>query len=79
LQLERQGFEQLLSRDFLEAQQSFEAAERAYPKFHQVYEIAQLLRREQSRLGEPEVQKQVLTRIISDYSWKAPDHLDIPV
>ena len=74
-QLERQGFELLLSRDFLGAQQSFEAAERAYPEFHQVYEIAQLLRREQSRLSEPEVQKRVLTRIISDYGWKAPADL----
>jgi hypothetical protein len=74
-QLERQGFEQLLSRDFLDARQSFEAAERAYPEFHQVYEIAQLLRREQSRLGNPEVQRRVLTQIISDYGWKAPADL----
>ena len=74
-QLERQGFEQLLSRDFKDARMSFEAAERAYPEFHQVYEIAQLLRRENYRLSEPVVQKRVLTRIISDYSWKAPADL----
>ena len=74
-QLERQGFEQLLERNFLEARVSFEAAEQAYPEFHQVYEIARLLRREQSRLDDPEIQKRVLSKIISDYSWKAPADL----
>jgi len=74
-ELERQGFEQLLERDFDSARRAFEAAERAYPSFHQVHEIARLLKREQSRLRSPGDQKRVLTQIVSDYSWKAPAEL----
>jgi hypothetical protein len=74
-ELERQGFERLLERNFNGARRAFEAVERTYPSFHQAYEIARLLQREQSRLPSPEVQRRVLTRIISDYSWKAPADL----
>jgi hypothetical protein len=74
-ELERQGYERLLARDFEGARRAFEAAERSYPSFHQVYEIAHLLQREQSRLRSPEVQRRVLTQIISEYSWKAPADL----
>ena len=74
-ELERQGFEQLLERNFSGARRAFEAAERAYPSFHQVHEIARLLAREQSRLHSPEVQKRVLTQIVSGYGWKAPADL----
>ncbi|CAB1057947.1 hypothetical protein D1BOALGB6SA_2703 [Olavius sp. associated proteobacterium Delta 1] len=74
-ELERQGFERLLEGDFNSARRAFEAAERAYPSFHQVHEIARLLKREQSQLSSPEVQRRVLTHIISEYSWKAPADL----
>jgi len=74
-ELERQGFERLLARDFEGARRAFEAAERSYPSFHQVYEIAHLLQREQARLHSPEVQKRVLARIVADHSWKAPADL----
>ena len=65
----------MLERDFDSARRAFEAAERAYPSFHQVHEIARLLKREQSRLRSPGDQKRVLTQIVSEYSWKAPAEL----
>ena len=75
VKLERQGFERLLERDFSGARRAFEAVERAYPSFHQAYEIARLLRLEQSQLERPEVQIRVLEKIVNDYSWKAPSDL----
>lgn len=69
---EREGFERLIALDFAGAQAAFEAAERAYPSYHQVYEIAGLLRRNRSRLDDPGTRRLLLLEIGSGFSTYAP-------
>ena len=72
LDYEHQGYEALLNGELDKAITAFEAAEKTYPTFHQVYEIAQLLRRNRKKLADGKVRKQVYDRIVREFSWKAP-------
>ena len=76
--LERQGFEALLNNDIPAARDAFAAAEKAWPEYHNVAEIHRLLTTA-SRLLPPgakslprEQLDDVMTRIMTDYSWGMP-------
>lgn len=69
---EREGFEALLADDIERAIDAFEAAESAYPEFHQVYEIGRSLRRHRA---DPDARRKVMREIVDSYSWKAPSDL----
>jgi hypothetical protein len=69
---EREGFESLLRGDYDAAIQSFQAAEDAYPSYHQVYELARLLRQKKSTLADAEAQRRFFSLIAKDYSYGAP-------
>ncbi len=69
---ERKGFQNLIDGQYEDAIRAFEAAEKAYPRFHQVYEIGRLLKKNRARLDDPEVRREIFRQIISDMSWKAP-------
>ena len=71
VQKEREGFNNLIAGDYPEAIAAFEAAEEAYNGFHQVYEIARVLR--SADLDNPEERNRVFRKIIEEYSWKAPE------
>lgn len=70
---EREGFMHLHDGRFDDALSSFEAAEKAFPTYHNVYEIASLLRKERNNFSNLEAQKKILRRIIDEYSWGMPD------
>ena len=72
---ERKGFESLVAGKYDEARQHFENAESSYPGYHNVYEIARLLRRKKAELENPEARKKVLITILTSYSYKAPADL----
>ncbi len=72
---ERAGFESLVTGNYDEALQHFQNAEKAYNGYHHVYEIARLLRSKKADLANPQVRKQVLTMILTSYSYKAPPDL----
>ncbi|MCP5107594.1 MAG: hypothetical protein GY950_29670 [bacterium] len=74
---ERKGFEYLLDGKYNEAIKAFDSAEKAYPTFHQVYEIARYLSKlkKEGILGAPGTRKLIFKKIISEYSWKAPKSL----
>jgi len=76
--LERRGFEALLANDIPAAREAFAAAEKAWPEYHNVAEIHDLL----SRLSETlprgsnslpaDVHRETLRLILQDYSWGMP-------
>lgn len=72
---EREAFSRLVAGDIDGAITAFEAAEAAYPSYHAVYDIAQLLRSNQARWDEPSARREVLRKIVTDYAWKAPADL----
>jgi hypothetical protein len=72
---EREGFSYLRDGKFDNALTSFETAERAFPIYHNVYEIASLLRKEKTNFSSPEIRKSILIRIINEYSWGMPDDI----
>lgn len=75
IEKEREGFESLIEGQFEKAIISFETAEKIYPSFHQAYEIAKLLKNERLKLGNSEDYKNILRKIVDNYSWKAPKDL----
>ncbi len=72
---EREGFQALISGDYVKAIKAFESAENAYNGFHNVYELARLLRKNKSQMSDPEKRKEVFQIIVKKYSWKAPRDL----
>jgi len=75
IEKEREGFEALIEGQFEKAVISFETAERIYPSFHQVHEIAKLLKKEGTKLDNPEERKKIFCKIGKYYSWKSPKDL----
>lgn len=72
---ERKGFQYLLSGQYEKALAAFQEATKAYPTFHSVSEIGQLLAREKDNLTDPGRRKKVFETIVTRYSWKAPADL----
>jgi hypothetical protein len=68
---EESGFQALIARDFLKAEQEFEAAEKVYPTYHQVYEIARLIRANKSTLKQIETQNKIFKTIVNELSYGA--------
>lgn len=75
LRSERQGFQYLIDADYEKAIKSFEEAEKTYPTFHQVYDIATLLKNNLNSLDDPNTRRQVTKIIVDEMSWKAPEEL----
>ncbi|OPX95052.1 MAG: hypothetical protein A4E58_02338 [Syntrophorhabdus sp. PtaB.Bin006] len=69
---EAAAFEALIAGDYQKALSEFEAAESVYPTFHQAYEISRLLRQNLNTMGESKNKKDVLKKIIAQYSYGAP-------
>lgn len=64
---EREGFQNLLAGNYDGAIQAFEAAEKAYPSYHSVYEIGRLLKSRRSELDDPVKRGEILNEIASSY------------
>ncbi|HEV7644276.1 MAG TPA: hypothetical protein VGO50_10070 [Pyrinomonadaceae bacterium] len=69
---EKEGFQDLINGDYLAASVAFQASENAYPSYHNVYELAKLLRENQSYMNDPIKKRQVFQTIINKYSYGAP-------
>ncbi|HKC80249.1 MAG TPA: hypothetical protein VKB91_03580 [Gemmatimonadaceae bacterium] len=61
--LERQGYEQIAKGEFADAAASFEGAERAFPTYHQAYELGRFLRRTRGLPSDS-----IRARVLRDYS-----------
>jgi hypothetical protein len=74
-QKEREGFENLIAGKYDDAIKSFQAAEEAYNSYHQVYEIAKLLRTRRSELDDDNGRKKMFQLMVDNYSYGAPSDL----
>lgn len=72
---EREGFQYVISGNYGAAAAAFQAAENAYPSYHNVYELARVLRANQSQMSDPEKKKEVFQTIVNKFSYGAPADL----
>jgi tetratricopeptide (TPR) repeat protein len=72
LEYEDLGFKAIIDGDYKKAIECFKSAENTYASFHQVYEIARLLKKEQVNMVDESARKGVLNRIVSEYSLEVP-------
>lgn len=72
---ENEGFQNLVDKDVFAAISSFEKSENAYNSYHQVYEIALLLKKDKVLLSDKKSSewKSVYTKLVNDYKWKMPE------
>ncbi|MEL1246215.1 hypothetical protein AAEO56_18215 [Flavobacterium sp. DGU11] len=77
IQWEKRGFSYLLNKDVDNAIVAFQNSENAYTSFHQVYEIANYLKKNRAVLkdGNSESWKKTFDEIGKDYNWKMPDEI----
>jgi hypothetical protein len=66
-QKESAGYDDLLNGNLAKALEDFDASEKAYPRFHNSYEIARLLRQHRQEFDKSTVQRQVLDKIVTDF------------
>jgi cell division protein FtsB len=64
----RDGYDKLIKKDFIGAMNDFGKSEKFYNGYHESYEIHMLLRKNQDKLGDPAVQRQLLEKIKKDYN-----------
>ncbi len=69
---EQVGFQHLAGGNVDEAIKAFDAADRAYPTYHNVHEISALLKQQQPNMAEPDARKKIVGRILEQYSWGMP-------
>jgi len=71
-QKEREGFENLIAGKYDDAIKSFQASEDAYNSYHQVYELARLLRSRRQDMNDENKRKETFQIIVDKYSYGAP-------
>jgi len=74
-QKEREGFENLIAGKYDDAIKSFQASEDAYNSYHQVYELARLLRSRRQDMNDENKRKETFQIIVDKYSYGAPSDL----
>lgn len=74
---EKDGFKFLLRKDVIEAIKYFKKSENSYNGFHNVYEIANYLEKNKSRLltNDELIWKETYTTLLEEYSWKMPEDI----
>jgi hypothetical protein len=72
---EREGFQNLIDGDYDGAIKSFQEAEDSFNTYHNVYDIAKLLREKRSRIDDPAVKKEVFNTIVNKHAYGAPPDL----
>ncbi len=75
LKFETEGFTHLLAGEFDKAITAFTNAEVNAASYHQVYEIARLLRKERANLDDLEKRRLIYQQIVSDMSYGAPPEM----
>lgn len=73
--MEREAFGHLVAGDIDSAIASFRAADAAYPTYHNVHDIAELLQGSRERYNDPAGRREILRTIVTQHSWGAPPDL----
>lgn len=69
---EKEGFQKLIDGDYDRAASAFQESENAYHGYHQVFELAELIRSRKNDLADPTRRKEVFRLIVKEYSYGAP-------
>jgi hypothetical protein len=69
---EAAGFEFLINGEYNKAISEFLTTDNIYPTFHQVYEIASLLRQNINKMNDINTRKTVLKQIVNELNYGAP-------
>lgn len=69
---EREGFQALISGNYDVAIAAFQESENIYPSYHNVYELARILRKNKAQMNDPVKKKEVFQTISNQYSYGAP-------
>jgi hypothetical protein len=72
---ESEGFKNLINGNYDGAISSFQASEDTYNTYHNVYDIARLLRKNKSQMDDPVKKKEVFQTIVKKYPYGAPPDL----
>lgn len=74
---EKDGFNYLLNKDINNAIKSFRKSENSYNGFHSVYEIANYLEKNKSKLSTNDelIWKKSYSTLLNNYSWKMPEDI----
>lgn len=72
---EREGFQNLIDGNYDNAIAAFQASEDIYNSYHNVYELARLIRANKSQMNDPVKKKEIFQTIVREYSWGAPPEL----
>ena len=64
----RDGYDKLIAKDFKGAMVEFDKSEKFYNGYHESYEIKTLLKKNEDKLGDKEVQQQLLIKIKNEYN-----------
>ena len=74
-QKEREGFENLIAGRYEDAAKSFQASEAAYNSYHNVNELARLLKTRGQEMNDENKRKEIFRLIVEKYSYGAPPDL----
>ncbi len=72
---EREGFQYLIDGNYDAAIDSFQKSEESFHTYNNVYDIAELLKDNRSKLNDPAGKKEVFKTIATKHSWRAPQDL----
>ena len=75
LEKEREGFQALIAGNYDGAIAAFQASENAYNSFHNVYDLARLLRKNKAQMDDPAKRKEVFQTIVKKHFYGAPPDL----
>jgi ATP-dependent 26S proteasome regulatory subunit len=75
LDKEREGFQALIAGNYDRSIAAFQASENAYNSYHNVYDLARLLRKNKSQMDNPAKRKEVFQTIVKKHSYGAPSDL----
>lgn len=70
---EREGFLNLIDGKYDQAIAAFKEADRAFPQFRSVFDVARLLEKNRAALDDPEKRKEIFTTIVT--TFQVPDDL----
>jgi hypothetical protein len=72
---EREGFDALISGKYDDAIKAFQDSENIYNSFHQVYELARLIKKNKQDMINEDKRNEIFQLIVDKYSYGAPQDL----
>jgi hypothetical protein len=68
---EQEGFEKLITGDYAGSAQAFKDSDKAFPGFHNAYELFRIINTNRSNFDDPVKRKEIIRTIATKYSYGA--------